>query len=283
MTFNQFTREELEKFQNISISEIDEVKISYKMYNALTQAGCGTLADVAVSTVEELSAARNMTPRRLKKLFDQIEAKWNITVPTAEQKRQIHEDSIDIEILAIENKILEQKAERVKSILKFYRERANDEEEKRARRIEKERKIAQSEAKRLMEDAKSPVARLIGCMYFGKSAVEGGGFCSILRLWNKGCLLEDDASENNSLNHSCEECIDNFLADYYWSGHHMDLSALEEGKVAKVLRVKDTGMNVVGVCSRCRKKIYAHQYDDEMEIEEVVHFCSRCGYPLDWG
>lgn len=269
MTLYEMTQEDLEELKNIGIEELE---LSVRSFNTIKRAGLDTLYDLIFVTVEELTHLMNKGKKNVEEILGKL-AERNISIFTEEEKQHWIEttgtDGLKMEILA-----LEWKNEKLEDNLRYMRESAKDENDKRWNYFRNQRRIARNNAREDMKAAKRPIARLIGGMYYGKSINEGCSFCDIADLGehNQGCLIENDLEDKQSTQHSCEECIENFLANYYWSEERIGKVLCEDERIEKVVRIRGMG-EVIGECPKCRKKLIFH---------EEEHFCARCGYKLNW-
>ena len=257
------------EFDELYNTKIEELEFSVRTYNTLKRCGCETLADVAYLTIEELQKAKNVTGRTLKDVQEKL-AERNISLMTQEERQQLLDEADNAMILRRQNMILEGiKQKNQETIRRYQRENDAEWNEVRANRTR-----ALKEARGIVRTSPYPIARLLEDMYFGLSAKEGCRFCAIFELWNEyGCLVEVDSMEGNDLTHSCEECIETFLADYYWGKRMSAKIAAERGEVPKVIRMDTRMGDVRGRCPVCKQLMYYDSY---------VHYCCRCGSILNW-
>lgn len=266
MMFYDLSQQELEKLRN---TDIKELGLSTRAYSLLKRAGYDTLEELLHITVEELQSVTASRKRAEDEVMRKL-AERNLVIPTQEEKQHILAETDQPEILKKEISLLEQRSEKQKSYIHKMTQEKKDEYEKKSEALRKTREQALKEARGIVNTSERPMARLLESMYFGQSAYEGCSFCNIFDLWDKGCLLE----EEEKVQHSCEECIDKFLADYYWKEYLSEKLKREEGKVQKVMRIKTSFLGgLQGTCPVCQRTL---MYDKE------EHFCSRCGCQLDW-
>lgn len=257
------------EFEELCNTEIDELAFSVRTYNMLKRCGCETLADVAYLTVEEMQKAKNATQRALKDVQEKL-AERNISLMTQEEKQQFLDKANDLMVLRRQMMILEGRQKKSQEQIRRYERESNDEWKK----ITENRKQALKEARGIVRTSPYPIARLLEFMYFGQSALEGCRFCSIFDLHNEYvCFVEADSMEDKNLEHSCEECIETFLADYYWEKRMSAKFAAERGEAPKMIRMQRYGSELYGRCPVCKTRIL---------YSKNQHYCFRCGTFLNW-
>lgn len=267
MKFFDIPDAELEKLYDTGIGELE---FSVRVLSALARAGCSTVAELAYMSVEELQGQKRMPKGVLEEVQEQLTT-YHISLMTQAEKQQLLGEKDNPAVLRKQILMLKHtEQQNQNTIARLYRE-SNDKWE--AGRKKRERAL--KEARGIYHTSRYPLARLLESMYFGDSACEGCRLCDILELYNEGCWLEDDASENKEIQHSCEECIEKFLADYYWEQRLQAKIAAERREAPKVLRMH---MNHIykrmdGYCPVCKRGV---SYDRE------ENFCSRCGSLLNW-
>lgn len=246
-------------------TDLEELEFSVRTYCALRREAYRTVADLAYLTLDELREVRNIGKRGCKEVQDKLK-EWDILLMTQEEKQQCLANRDDPEILKRELLRMEYKDKESQETIRSLKQSENDKWEE----LRENRKRVLKEARGIVRTSAYPIARLLGVMYFGASAVEGCRFCDIFALRHKHCFLEEDAEE---LEHSCEECIEAFLADYYWGKRMHAKLAEERGKASKMLRMQLCEDGIKGRCPVCLRQ---HFFD------RTVRFCVQCGSILNW-
>lgn len=267
MTLYEMTQEDLEELKNIGIEELE---LSVRSYNAIRRIGFDTLYDLIFVTVEELMHLWRVGKKSAEEILEKL-AERNITIPTEEEKQHWIEitgaDGLRMEILALEGK-----NKRLEDSLSYMKKSAENEDKKRMDYLGKQKWITRTNAREDMKTAKNPIAHLIRDMYYGRNMDEGCSFCEILALRRHGCLWDYDLEGNKSRKYSCEECIEDFLADYYWPEERIGKAICEEEKFDKIFYLSGS-RQITGRCPKCRKRLI---------YQGGEHFCARCGYKLNW-
>lgn len=268
MKYFDIPDEEFEEFYN---TELDELDFSVRAYNMLKRLGCETLTDVAYLSIEEIQNAKNAGKRQLNEVQEKL-AERNIALMTQEEKENILNESDNPVVLKRQIRLLEHREKKSQETIRRY-QRENDAEwnEVRANRTR-----ALNEARGIVRTSPYPIARMLESMYFGPSAKEGCRFCNIFELRNEyGCFVEVDSMAGNDLTHSCEECIETFLADYYWGKRMSAKLAAERGEAPKVIRL-NTNSFTLGMWGRCPVCNVENKYSSD------ANYCFRCGTALNW-
>lgn len=267
MNYFDISDEEFEELFNTGIEDLD---FCVRTYNALKRWGCKTVAELAYMSVEEVQKVRNLRPRAI--AFKEVQEKLaerNISLMTQEEKQQILSETDNPKVLRRQIKRLEEREKSSQEKICCYEREKKDEWQE----IKKNRKRALKEARGIVHTSPYPIASILRTMYFGQSAKEGCGFCEIFDLWNRHCFVEDDSRDGNDLNDSCEECIEIFLADYYWGQRMSAKLAEERGEVPKMIRMNICGGDLIGRCPVCKQR---HRYNKN------EYYCFRCGSFLNW-
>lgn len=210
MTIYEMTEEEREKLREVPLEDLE---LSVRAYNALKRVGFINLWDLAGITSDELKHVRNLGRKQAEEILGKL-AQREIYLLSDRDKKVLLKMG-DSDVLQCEVCLLQGRLERKEEELKRSKRHAKELYEKYENKRAEERASALEEAKNLIADSEYPIESVVQRMYFGKSAAEGCGFCKIFGLWDKGCLLEDDASAGRSMDYSCELCIRKFLKDYY--------------------------------------------------------------------
>lgn len=204
MKFFDLPEKELEELYN---TDIDELEFSVRTYNCLRRGRCDTVADLAYVSIEEVQEMKNMSQHVLQEVQEKLAAR-NISLMTREEKQKFLAQTENPDVLRRRMMILEH---REKESLETIR-RLERESNHKWKKIKEKQNRALLEARGIVRTSSYPIARLLESMYFGDSANEGCRFCDIFELWNEHCFLKEDG---DAVEHSCEECINAFLADYY--------------------------------------------------------------------
>lgn len=266
MKYCEMTEEQLQKFYDMDIAELG---LSVRAYNFLARNGCSAVAELAFLTGEELMKLNRAYRKVLQELTEQLE-KIGITLMSAKEKQDYLECKDDVRVLRSRILALEFKEKKYRERVRGYEEREREEHRSLVR--EKQKNLLR--ARELVQMSPSPLSRLMGEMYFGKSAVEGCGFCDIFELWRQDCLLENALAEEVERRPVCEECIERYMTQYYWNERMAAVIAAERGEAEKVKRQrKDFCGKRRGFCPVCKRMLY---------YNEQEHFCGGCGYPLKW-
>ncbi|MGN0142164.1 MAG: DNA-directed RNA polymerase subunit alpha C-terminal domain-containing protein [Roseburia sp.] len=207
MMFYEMSNGKLEELYN---TDIRELGFSVRAYNLLKRAGYDSLGELACMTVEELENICPVGKRAHAEVLDKLTER-GICLPTQEEKQRLLASTDQADVLRTEISRLEKKCEKNQASLGRLRQEQKEEYAKRQEAVNKERDMALKEARGIVSTSPYPIARILESMYFGQSAYEGCSFCKIFGLWERGCLLE----QREDVEHSCEECIDQFLAEYY--------------------------------------------------------------------
>ena len=257
------------EFEELCNTEVDDLEFSVRTYNVLKRCGCETLADVAYLTVEEIQTAKNASQRALGEVQEKL-AERNVFLMTQEEKQQILDGTDNPMVLRRQIMVLESREKKSQETIRRYaREKSDEWNEVKANRTR-----ALNEARGIVRTSPYPIARLLESMYFGKSALEGCAFCGIFDLYTEyGCFLEQDSMRDKSMEHSCEECIETFLANYYWEKRMSAKLAAERGEAPKMIRVDCCAGSMSGRCPVCKQLL---NYDKNK------HYCFRCGTFLNW-
>lgn len=258
------------EFEELSNTELDKLDLSVRLYNALRRNDCRTLADLAYLSVEEIQKMRFMPKRALETIQEKL-AEQNITLMTQAEKEHILGETDNPVVLKRQIQILESREKLHQKEISGYRRARDVEWEK----VQANRKRSLNEARGIVRTSPYPIARLLETMYFGRSAKEGCSFCDIFELWDEyGCFVETDSQEGRELTHSCEECIEKFLADYYWGKRMAAKLAAERGEAPQMIRMSSNWQGgLTGCCPVCGK--YSDYHKD-------VNYCVRCGTYLNW-
>lgn len=246
-------------------TELEELEFSVHTYCALKRGAYRTVADLAYLTFDELREVKHIGKRGCKEVQDNLK-EWDILLMTREEKQQRLANRDDPEVLKRELLRMVYKDKESQETISFLKQSENDKWEE----IRESRKRELKEARGIARTSPYPIARLLEGMYFGVSAVEGCNFCDIFALRQKHCFVEEDAEE---LEHSCEECIEAFLADYYWGKRMHAKLAEERKKASKMLRMQLCETGIKGRCPVCLRQ---HFFD------RTVRFCVPCGSILNW-
>lgn len=263
MKYFEIPEKEFEKFCNITL---DELEFSVRTYCALRRGECETLADVAYLSLEEMQGLKNIGRRALEEVLDKME-EYNISFMTQAEKQQLLKESNDLNVL-------KRKIKRLEGQLKKKEDRIERYESERVSEWQKKRENKEQDlwkAHEIVNTSQYPIAGILQSMYWGK----GCRFCEIFKLQDKNCFLENDSIENRDLGSGCEECIETFLADYYWK-QKMDVKLAEEKSAApKMMRMRmlSLGNGLVGRCPVCKQQ---HKFDKD------IGYCFRCGTVLNW-
>lgn len=256
------------EFEELCKVDIDELEFSVRAYGVVKRCGCDTIAEVAYLTDEDIMKVKNSSQNILNEVREKLETR-NISLMTQEEKQHFLSESDNPVVLRRQIMTLESRAKKNEEQIRRLSRLEND----KWRQIEKIRNRTLKEARGITQTSRYPVAGLLESMYFGQSSMEGCSFCGIFELWNEHCFLEDDAQEENGLDHSCEECIETFLADYYWEERMAAKLAEERGRAPKMMRMRLVGGNLSGRCPSCGQ---LHRYSRH------EHYCFRCGTYLNW-
>lgn len=258
---------ELEKLYNTGIYELE---LSVRMQSSLARAGCSTVAELAYMSIEELQELKRMPKDALEEVQEKLAAR-NIFLMSQEEKQQVISEKDNPNVLHKQILMLNHMDKQKQDTIARLEREANDKWEGSRRK----RNRALKEARGIFRTSRYPMARLLESMYFGDSAHEGCRLCDILELWDGGCLLKDDSMEGNEIQHSCEECIELFLADYYWGQRLQARLAAEQNEVPKVMRMHINSIykSLEGCCPVCK---------DRVSYGKNINFCSCCGSPLNW-
>ncbi|MGN0140965.1 MAG: DNA-directed RNA polymerase subunit alpha C-terminal domain-containing protein [Roseburia sp.] len=204
MNFFDIPEKELEELYN---TEIDELEFSVRTYNCLRRGRCDTVAKLAYVSIEEVQEMKNMSQHGLKEVQEKLAAR-NISLMTQEEKQQLLTQTENPDVLRRRMMILEHREKESQETIRRLERESNNKWKK----IKEKQNRALMEARGIVRTSSHPIARLLESMYFGDSANEGCRFCDIFELWNEHCFAKEDGDE---VEHSCEECIETFLADYY--------------------------------------------------------------------
>ena len=256
------------EFEELCNTEIDELGFSVRTYNLIRRCGCRTLAELAYMSVEEVQKERKASQRALDEVQEKL-AERKISLMTQEEKQQFLSETDNPQVLRRQIIILEGREKKSQELIRCYEREKKDEWQE----IKKNRKRALKAAHGIIHTSPYPIASLLNAMYFGASAKEGCGFCGIFDLWSKHCFLEEDSQKGNELNLSCEECIETFLADYYWEQRMSAKLAEEHGEAPKMIRMYICGGELIGRCPVC-KQLYSYS--------KYKNYCFRCGSFLNW-
>lgn len=258
---------ELEKLYDTGIYELE---FSVRIPSGLARAGCSTVAELAYMSVEELQGLKRMPKGALDEVQEKLAA-YHISLMTQEEKQQLLGEKDNPNVLRKQILRLKHMDKQKQDTIARLNRESNDKME----RSRKKKRRALKEARGIFRTSRYPMARLLESMYFGDSAYEGCRLCDILELWNEGCLLEDDSMEGKEIQHSCEECIELFLADYYWGQRLQARIAAEQHEAPKVMRMHINSIykSLEGCCPVCK---------DKVSYDRNVNFCSYCGSPLNW-
>ena len=210
MTIYEMNEEEREKIREIPIEDLE---LSVRAYSVLKRAGFRDLKELAGITQDELKQLKNIGKRNFEEILGRLAEREVYLLTDADKKVMLKMG--DVDFMQCEVRLLQERLEKTKEELKKSKLYAKELYEKYESERQEERASAIEEVKNLMEDSEYPIESVLERMYFGKSAAEGCGFCKIFDLWEKGCLLEDNASAGRSMDHSCEICIRKFLKEYY--------------------------------------------------------------------
>lgn len=210
MTIYEMTEEEREKLREVPLEDLE---LSVRAYNALKRTGFSNLKELAGITSDELKHVRNLGRKQAEEILEKL-AQREIFLLSDRDKKVLLKLG-DSDVMQCEVQLLRERLERKEEELKRSKQYARELYEKYENKRAEERTTALEESKNLIADSEYPIESVVQRMYFGKSAAEGCGLCKIFGLWEKGCLLEEDASAGRSMDYSCELCIRNFLKDYY--------------------------------------------------------------------
>lgn len=210
MTIYDMTEEEREKLREVPLEDLE---LSVRSYNLLKRAGYINLRDLACVTRDELAQTKRMRPRVLEEVLGKLAQRGVFLLTDQDKKLMLKMD--DVEFMRCEVRLLQERLEKTKEQLSHSQQENKRLYETYKAEKDEERASALEEAKGLMADSEYPMESVLERMYFGKSSIYGCGFCTIFDLWDKGCLMESNASDESSLDHCCEKCIREFLKDYY--------------------------------------------------------------------
>lgn len=210
MTIYEMSEEEREKLREVPLEDLE---LSVRAYNALKRVGFRNLKELAGITSDELKHVRNLGRKQAEEILGKL-AQREIFLLSDKDKKVLLKLG-DSDVMQCEVQLLRERLERKEEELKRSKQYAKELYEKYENKREEERTSVLEESKNLIADSEYPIESVVQRMYFGKSAAEGCGFCKIFGLWEKGCLLEEDASAGRSMDYSCELCIRKFLKDYY--------------------------------------------------------------------
>ncbi len=256
------------EFEEFCKRKIDELGLSVRTYGVLKRCGCDTIAEAAYLTEEDILKVKSASQRAVDEVQEKL-AEQNLSLMTQEEKQKFLRETDNLVILRRKIRTLELREKRNKEQIRRQARGTNDE----WNRIKKNRDRALKEARGIVHTSRYPVARLLESMYFGQSALEGSSVCAIFELWEEHCFLEDDTQEGENADQSCEECIETFLADYYWGKRMAAKLAEERGKAPKMMRLRLVGSELSGRCPACKQ---LHHYSRQ------EHYCFRCGTFLNW-
>lgn len=267
MKFFDIPDAELEKLYDTGN---DELEFSVRVQNALKRAFCYSVAELAYMSVEEVQGLKRMPKNALEEVQEKLAAR-NISLMTQAEKEQLLSEKDNLNVLRKKIFMLERKEKEKQDTIERLKQEAHLKWEE----GQKKRKRALKEARGVYCTSRYPMAGLLEMMYFGDSAYEGCRICDILELWDERCLLEEDAVDGAEMQYSCEECIEKFLADYYWGQKLQAKLSAERNEAPKVMRGSYNSIygRMEGYCPVCKYKI---------SYCEGENFCSRCGSPFSW-
>lgn len=269
MKYFDIPEKEFETFCNIALEDLE---LSVRVYNRLKRGGCETLVDVAYLSVEEMRGLKNLGGSGLREIQEKLE-EYHISLMTQEEKQQLLEEMDNLQIL-------KRKVQRLEGLKNKNRERIQDLERERANawkseweKEEENREQGLQEAREIIRTSPYPVTGVLQRMHWGKNTKEGCGFCEIFELRDKNCFVLTDSQMDRSLQFSCEECMETYLADYYWKQKMLAKQKEEREEAPKMMRMSGIGYELIGRCPVCKQK---HSY------EKDTYYCFRCGTFLNW-
>lgn len=266
-----------EKADELLQTELSSLSLPGRIIHSLSLGGFQTLGDLIYTTREELQDLYDMGSKHLKILLAEL-SKQDISIPTEKEKKKIM-DSLDteqkIELFTTKKRILQKRISRQEASYQAIREIQDAIEEKKRNDQNRQYNAVFVEAEKVLATAENPIASLVKNMVYGEY-----NFCTLLELWDKnddcpmGNIEDRDPDSIKKYWNACEECIEKYLSDYFYSGRHLTETANGTETPAKITRVWGFDSDSRGGdCPKCYRAI--HYKDKE-------NFCSRCGHPLIW-
>lgn len=210
--------------QSVYGIRIEDLGISVRTYNTVKRGGYDSVGDLANATVEELSEIRNMNDKCLNQVLTTL-AERGIFVPK-------EADLSEVEVLRRKIIKINRENDRLERWIQLNKNELEEEKKSIDYAIKELKKKNILNAKKRSGEKKNAVSAIIEEMEFPVNGQVGLPFCTVFNLYDRGCLVEDSTS---NLNTACQECIDNFILDYYLKMFHSEMLQSEKSDTKAVL------------------------------------------------
>lgn len=265
MNYFEISEKELQELYH---TEIDVLELSVRTHSGIRRYGCASLGELVYMSVEEVQKALKDSSQRMEEVQEKLAAR-NLSLMTQDEKQRILSETDNPNVLRRQIIRLETIEKSNQETIEDYRSQIDAKWE----RIREDCHQALMAAREIVRTHPYPIARIVSAMYFQKDERGSCGFCQIFELQKKNCFVETDSMERRDMTHSCEECIDAFLSDYYWTNRMSAKLAEERNETPKMMRMRLVGRDLYGRCPGCTQRYKYNNYDN---------YCFRCGTALNW-